>query len=131
MRSRGSFVAGLIAAAFLMPGLFGQGPSVDGDWELSAKTQQGEAIWKVLFARDGENLSVTMTGPKGNEIKGTGSLRKDRIEWTVKVPTPRGEMKVAYTGVVLGDGMAGEVQRGNLGKFEWSARRKPPGNGVS
>jgi hypothetical protein len=115
----------LIAAALMVPRLFGRAVSVDGEWELTTKTKQGEVTWKVLFVQEGESLNVTMTGPKGKEIKGSGTLKEDRIEWSVKVPTPRGDMNIAYAGSVQGETMAGEVQRGNLGKSEWAARKSP------
>jgi hypothetical protein len=115
----------LIAAALMVPRLFGRAVSVDGEWELTTKTKQGEVTWKVLFVQEGESLNVTMTGPKGKEIKGSGTLKEDRIEWSVKVPTPRGDMNITYAGSVQGETMAGEVQRGNLGKSEWAARKSP------
>ena len=102
-----------------------QDASVAGDWELAAKTQRGEVIWSVVIAQSGESLEVTMTGPRGNSVKGAGTLKGDAIEWSIKVSTPRGEMDVVYKGVVTGDTMAGEVARGAAGTSEWSAKRKP------
>jgi hypothetical protein len=117
----------LIAFLALVP-VLAQGVSVAGEWELTAGSHKGEMSWKVVFALEGEALDVTMTGPRGNEVKGKGTLKGDAIEWSVSVPTPRGEMDVAYKGIVAGDTMSGEVRRGNLGTAEWSAKRKaaPP-----
>lgn len=101
-----------------------QDVSVAGEWELVAATKKGDVNWKVLFAQSGETLEVTMTGPQGNSIKGQGTLKGDAVEWTLQVSTPRGEMEIAYKGVVAGDAMKGEVKRGTLGTAEWSAKRK-------
>jgi hypothetical protein len=100
--------------------------SVAGEWELVAGTQKGDVIWRIVFAQTGESLEVTMTGPRGNEAKGPGTLKGDAIEWSIRVSTPRGEMDVAYKGVVAGDAMTGEVKRGNTGTAGWSAKRKAP-----
>jgi hypothetical protein len=98
--------------------------SVDGEWELVAQTRNGDVTWKVVFTQEGESLTVAMTGPRGGETKGTGTLKETTIAWTVKVATPRGELEMAYKGVVEGDTMSGEVRRGNIGTAAWTAKRK-------
>jgi hypothetical protein len=98
--------------------------SVDGEWELVAQTRNGDVTWKVVFTQEGESLTVAMTGPRGGETKGTGTLQETTIAWTVKVATPRGELEMAYKGVVEGDTMSGEVRRGNIGTAAWTAKRK-------
>jgi len=97
--------------------------SVEGEWELVAQTRSGEATWKVVFAQEGESLTVTMTGPKGGVTKGTGTLKETAIEWTVKLSTPKGELEMAYKGVVEGDIMSGIVRRGKIGASAWTAKR--------
>ena len=123
MKSLRILIPWLIAAALMAPCLSGRAVSVEGEWELTTKTKQGDVTWKVLFVQAGETLNVTMTGPKGKEFKGNGTLKEDRIEWSVKLPTPKGDMNVTYAGLVQGETMAGDVQRGNLGKSEWTARK--------
>jgi hypothetical protein len=98
--------------------------SVDGEWELVAQTRNGDVTWKVVFTQEGESVTVTMTGPRGGEIKGKGTLKETTIEWSVKVATPRGELEMVYKGVVEGDTMSGEVRRGNMGTGAWTAKRK-------
>lgn len=79
---------------------------------------------KVVFTQEGESLTVTMNGLRGGETKETGTLKETMIEWTVKVATARGELEIAYKGVVEGDTMSGEVRRGNMGTAAWTAKRK-------
>ncbi len=110
--------------AFSALALRAQDVSVTGEWELVASTKKGDVNWKVVFGQTGETLEVTMTGPQGNSVKGVGKLKGDAIEWSVRISTPRGEMDVAYKGIVAGDAMSGEVKRGNYGTAEWSAKRK-------
>ncbi len=115
---------GVCLLAFSALALRAQDVSVTGEWDLVAASKKGDVNWKVVFVQTGETLEVTMTGPQGNSIKSPGTLKGDAIEWTLKVSTPRGEMEIAYTGVVAGDAMKGEVKRGNIGTAEWSAKRK-------
>lgn len=97
---------------------------VSGDWELTIKTPRGERTQDIHFDQDGENLTVTMTDPRGNEIKGEGTIKENKIEWAITRSTPRGEMTLSYSGEVEGNTMSGEVQFGNFGTFEWEATKK-------
>lgn len=104
--------------------LMAQQVSVDGEWELLTQTRRGDVTWKVVFTREGESLTVAMTGPKGGEARGTGTLKETTIEWTVKFTTPRGKLEMIYKGRVEGDTMSGEVHRGNVETTAWLAKRK-------
>lgn len=117
-----ALIVALVAAGAVS--LRAQDASVAGEWELVAGTQKGDVTWKVVFAQAGESLDVAMTGPRGYEVKGQGTLRGDAIEWSVRVTSPRGEIDIVYKGTVSGDTMAGEVVRGNIGSAAWSAKRK-------
>jgi len=97
---------------------------VTGDWELTVKTPRGEMTSDVKFVQEGENLTVTMTGPRGDEITGQGTVKGNEIEWSITRSTPRGEMTSTYKGKVEGDTMTGEVQMGQFGSSEWRAVRK-------
>ena len=125
MRRRFLGIAALLWAGSLFS-LGAQDISVAGDWDLVAETQKGEVNWKVVFAQSGEALDIMMTGPKGNSVKGQGTLKGDAIEWSIRVSSPRGEIDVVYKGVVAGDAMTGEVDRGSGGTAKWSAKRKAP-----
>ena len=120
--SRLARVSATVLALFIS--LVAQQVSVDGEWELAAQTRNGDVTWKVVFTQEGESLTVAMTGPRGGETKGTGTLKEKIIEWTVKVATSRGKMEMAYKGVVEGDTMSGEVRRGNIGTAAWTAKKK-------
>jgi len=104
-----------------------QDVKLDGEWELTTQAQQNEVVWKVVFKLTGEALEVTMTGPRGNEFTGSGTLKGQEIEWSVKRPTPQGERTLTYRGRVEGDRMSGEVQVGRLRSFPWEAKRKAGG----
>lgn len=97
---------------------------VTGDWELTMTTQRGERTQDIHFEQDGENLTVTMTGFRGNEVTGEGTIKGNKIEWTITRSTPRGEMTITYTGEVEDDKMSGQAQMGSFRTIEWNATRK-------
>lgn len=122
---RPNLIAIALSVVLALPlSLMAQQVSVEGEWELVAQTRSGEVAWQVVFTQEGESLTVTMTGPKGGVTKGTGTLKETTIEWTVKLSTPKGELEMAYKGVVEGDIMAGVVRRGKTGTSAWTAQRK-------
>lgn len=122
---RPNLIAIALSVVLALPlSLMAQQVSVEGEWELVAQTRSGEVAWQVVFTQEGESLKVTMTGPKGGVTKGTGTLKETTIEWTVKLSTPKGELEMAYKGVVEGDIMSGVVRRGKTGTSAWTAKRK-------
>ena len=113
----------LLIIALILP-LAAEETDVSGDWELSVQTRRGEMTWSVYFEQDGQSLTVTMVGPRGNETTGSGTIKDSQIEWTITRSTPRGEMTVTYKGEVEGQTMSGEVQFGNFGSRQWKATKK-------
>lgn len=101
-----------------------EGVDVSGDWELTMTTQRGERTQDIHFEQEGENLTVTMTGFRGDEVTGEGTIKENKIEWTITRSTPRGEMTITYTGEVEGDKMSGQAQMGSFRTFDWEATRK-------
>lgn len=97
---------------------------VSGDWELTMITQRGERTQDIHFEQNGENLTVTMAGFQGHEVKGEGTLKENKIEWKITRSTPRGEMTITYAGEVEGDKMSGQAQMGSFRTFDWKAVRK-------
>ena len=116
----------LVSFLLIIPALLLKADEVNvtGDWELTVETPRGEMTSDVKFVQEGENLTVTMTGPRGDEITGQGTVKDNEIEWSISRSTPRGEMTSTYKGKVEGDTMTGEVQMGRFGSGEWSAVRK-------
>jgi len=97
---------------------------VSGVWELTLTTPRGERTMDVTFVQDGENITVTMPGMRGDETEGQGTIQGDAIEWTITRSTPQGEFTVTYTGTVEGDTMSGQAVMGERGSFEWTAKKK-------
>jgi len=112
-----------IILILLAVSLSSQEINVTGDWELTMQTQRGDRTSKIHFDQEGENLTVTMTSARGDEVKAEGTIKGNEIEWTVTRSTPRGEMTMTYKGKVEGNTMSGEVKFGDRGQAEWKATK--------
>jgi hypothetical protein len=122
MRKNFIFALGLIVLfAFT---LSAQDVNVTGEWELTSQSPRGERTSAIKFVQEGEKLTVTMEGFQGSETTGEGTIKGNKIEWTISRSTPRGDMVSTYTGTVEGDTMKGEVSRGQRGSSEWTAKKK-------
>ena len=96
---------------------------ISGDWELSAEMRGREITQNVRFEQDGETLTVTMEGRMG-ESTGEGTIKGNKVEWSITRSTQRGEFTITYTGTVEGGTMSGEAQMGDFGAMEWTAKKK-------
>jgi hypothetical protein len=109
----------------LLPSISRSGQTdVSGDWDLTVTTQRGEMAWEVHFIQDGQNLAVTMKGPRGNEVSGEGTITENALHWIITRSTPRGEITITWSGEVSGETMSGEVQFGSLRTFQWEGAKQ-------
>lgn len=105
--------------------LAAQEVNVTGDWDLTTQSPRGgERTQTIHIEQNGENITVTMQGRGGEEITAEGTVKGNKIEWSVTRNTPRGEFTITYTGTVEGDTMSGEAQMGDFGTREWTAKKK-------
>jgi hypothetical protein len=105
--------------------LTAQDVNVTGDWEMTTQSPRGgERTSTVHFEQDGEKITVTMQGRQGEEITAEGTVKGNKIEWSMTRSTPRGDFTITYTGTVEGDTMSGEAQMGDFGSMEWTAKKK-------
>lgn len=110
---------------FFAISLSAQDVNVTGDWEISMETPRGPMTQEIHFEQDGEKLTVTMTTRRGDEITGEGTVKGNEIEWSITRSGRGGqEFKMTYKGTVEGDTMSGEVQMGDRGSMEWTAKKK-------
>jgi hypothetical protein len=103
--------------------LWAKAVDVTGDWEMTLQSPQGERTMKVSFIQTGESLEVKAEGFQGEEIKGTGKIKDNEIEWTFAISSPQGEMSIVHKGKVDGDTMSGAVSLGEMGTADWTAKR--------
>jgi hypothetical protein len=96
---------------------------VTGDWEMTVQSPQGERTMKISFVQTGESLEVKMEGFQGEEMKGTGKVKDNDLEWTFTMNGPQGEMSITNKGKVDGDTMKGTASLGEMGDVEWTAKK--------
>jgi hypothetical protein len=108
--------------------------NVTGTWDYTMVTQRGEQKSTLVFAQDGEKLTVTMTsmGRDGNpvETKGEGTVKESAVEWKITRTTQRGEVTMTYKGTIVDENnmkgtMEGGMAREGAPTPEWTAVRKP------
>jgi hypothetical protein len=110
---------------FLLPAaLRAETADVAGDWDITVTTQRGEMTWEAHFVQEGESLTVTMKGRRGNEVTGEGTIKENAIEWTITSSSPRGEMTITWSGEVSGETMSGEVQFGSFRTAHWEGTKR-------
>ncbi len=97
--------------------------NVAGEWDFTMTTPRGEMAATAKFVQEGEKITVTMVGERG-ESSGTGTIKGADIEWTITRETPRGTFTITYKGKVEGNSMKGEAQMGDFGSAEWKATKK-------
>jgi hypothetical protein len=97
--------------------------NVTGDWELTTQSPRGERTSDIHFEQEGEKLTVTMQ-IMGEEATAEGTVKGNKIEWSITRNTQRGEFTISYSGTVEGDAMSGEAQMRDRGSMAWSAKKK-------
>jgi hypothetical protein len=105
--------------------LFALAADVSGTWEFTMQNPRGDdRTSEMSIEQDGEKIKVTMEGFQGDEMIGEGTIKDNKIEWTVNMSTQRGDFSISYSGTVDGDTMSGEAEMGDFGAMDWSAKKK-------
>jgi hypothetical protein len=118
------FSAIAMLSLLLIPVLMSaQDVNVTGDWEITTQSPRGERTSDIHFEQEGEKLTVTMQLMR-EEVTAEGTVKGNKIEWSVTRETQRGEFTISYSGTVEGDTMSGEAQMGDFGSMEWTAKKK-------
>jgi hypothetical protein len=98
---------------------------VTGDWTFTLTTPRGERTSNLKFVQEGEKLTVTMEGMRGEEITGEGTIKGSDIEWSITREGPRGSFTMTYKGKIQdANKITGEVEMGDRGSVSWKATRK-------
>ncbi len=100
---------------------------VSGTWEMTRQSPRGERVSEMTIVQEGNEITVTMEGFRGEEMVGKGTVEEDTISWEMTMETPRGEMTMTYKGTIEGDSMSGTVEMGDGGGYgpsEWTAKKK-------
>lgn len=123
MKSKAILMASLFAMLVTMATVAVAQNKIDGKWESSMQGPQGNAITQTFtFKTEGNNLTGTVTGRRGDTPISDGKVDGNKITFTVTRQTQNGEMKAAYSGTVEGDTITGKIQMGENSR-DWTAKR--------
>jgi len=65
-----------------------------------------------------------MEGFQGEEMVGEGTFEDNKAEWSVTISTPNGDFTIYFTATLEDDTLSGEVELGDYGVMEWTAKKK-------
>lgn len=126
MRKKLAAIAGacaLVLALGLATKVAAQEPAnIAGAWELSMQGRRGTMTQTLTIKQDGGKITGTLKNPRG-ESNLEGTVEGNKIHFTVKRQTPRGEMTMEYSGTVDGSTMKGKMEAGRFGG-DWTAKKQ-------
>jgi hypothetical protein len=99
---------------------------VNGKWTAQVPGRDGQTREMTFtFKAEGEKLTGSMSGPRGDSEISDGKISGDQISFTVKVNFQGNERKFLYKGTVSGDEMkvTRTVEGGNMPPQEFTAKK--------
>jgi hypothetical protein len=97
---------------------------VSGAWAFQVETPAGSGTPTFTFKQEGEKLTGQYKGAFG-EAPLTGTVKGNKIDFTIKIKAQDQDATINYTGTVDGDGtMKGTVSLGDIGSGTWTAKRQ-------
>jgi len=105
------------------PAVSAPGTDVSGTWEFQVETGQGSGSPTFTFKQEGEKLTGQYKGAFG-EAPLTGSVKGNKIEFSIKVSAQGMEGTLTYAGTIDGATMKGTVKLAELGEGTFTGKRK-------
>jgi len=99
-------------------------PNVTGAWQFQVETPNGTGSPTFNFKQEAEKLTGQYKGAFG-EAPLTGTVKDNKIEFTLKVEVQGQALTLTYTGTIEKDGtMKGTVSLGEAGSGTWTGKRQ-------
>ncbi len=97
--------------------------AVDGTYNIEIDSQMGKRSVKLMLKTDGNTLSGSHTGERGEQTFEGGTVDGDDVAWSVQMTGPMGQMQLDFKGTVSGDEISGQVQAGSFGSSPFKGTR--------
>ncbi|MEO8619678.1 MAG: hypothetical protein ABI625_01360 [bacterium] len=98
---------------------------VTGKWLFSVTTSAGTGTPTITFAQKGDSLTGHYSSATLGESELAGTLKADKIAFSVKVEVQGTALTVVYTGTVeRGDSMKGSVDLGGMATGTFTAKKQ-------
>jgi hypothetical protein len=95
---------------------------VTGAWQVSMQGQGTAVMQTLAITQKGSAINGTLKAPQGNAVEFHGTITGNQIAFTVKRPTPDGDVTQNFAGTVSGDSIDGTVTQGQY-HVGWKAAR--------
>ncbi len=96
---------------------------VTGVWEILVDSPQGQMTITANYQQEGETLTGSHVSEMG-EVPLKGTVKGADIDYTITMDFGGQSVSIKHTGKVNGDTMAGTADLGDMGKINWTAKRK-------
>jgi hypothetical protein len=96
--------------------------SAAGDWDVALNTPGGVRNLKMSFKLDGEKLTGSIKGERG-DLPIEGSVKGKEVKFSYTIKYMDNDLLISMTGNLEGDTIKGAVDFGGFAQDEWSAKR--------
>lgn len=97
--------------------------NVTGTWNFTIDTPQGPNNPSAVLKQDGENLTGTYKGRRGDTAL-TGTVKGNAISFGFKVNPQGQEIQITYSGTVEANTMKGTVKFGDMGEVPFTGKKQ-------
>jgi len=97
--------------------------AVDGTYNVEMNTPMGTQTGKLTLKTDGDSVSGSYSGARGEQSFTGGTVSGDEASWSIQVSGPMGQMKLDFKATVSGDEISGQVQLGSFGSAKLKGTR--------
>jgi len=119
--SRLSAFAVALALVLAARGVLAQS-GVAGDWNITFDTPQGPQTVAVTLKLDGDKATGQLSTPMGS-MPVAGTATTDGFDLSSSIDLQGTAVKLALTGKVTGDTLAGSIKAGDFGEFPFTGKR--------
>ncbi|HEY3137721.1 MAG TPA: amidohydrolase family protein [Blastocatellia bacterium] len=101
------------------------GPSVDpsGNWSLVVQTPQEEISAQLTLAKEGDQITGTLSSHMGNVAIKSGRVTGNQIRLTATIDAGGQSVDAVLTGTIEGDSIRGSIAMGAMGSFDFTGNR--------
>src|SRR5262245_36106415 len=111
----------LCVMALVATGVLAQNANPVGSWDITVESPRGPSKSLLVNKKDGDKLSGTIKGQRGERPLSNVSMKGDEITFSLTINPQGQEMVITYKGKVAKDSMSGEADFGGMGSGAWSA----------
>ncbi len=96
--------------------------AIDGNWTITMTTPMGERIASLVLKTEGGVLTGTQAADGDSGEIFDGRVDGNHVAWKIDITHPMA-LTLAYTGMVDGDTMSGDMGIGPMGSFPFTGAK--------